>query len=138
MTSFVEWLENNLFTTIILNGDKLGLTVGVYIKKNYLILRLKGELDDVTVSDLRMKISKYLDEYNIKHLIINVKELSFLDSSGIGFIIGRYHQLRRNAGDISIVCMNPKVERIILLSGLTKICMIRENEDVCINAWGGY
>lgn len=138
MTSFVEWLEKNLFTTIILNGDKLGLTVGVYIKKNYLILRLKGELDDVTVSDLRMKISKYLDEYNIKHLIINVKELTFLDSSGIGFIIGRYHQLRRNGGDISIVSINSKIERIILLSGLTKICMIRENEDVCINSLGGY
>lgn len=116
----------------------MGLTVGVYIKKNYLILRLKGELDDVTVSDLRMKISKYLDEYNIRHLVINVKELSFLDSSGIGFIIGRYHQLKRSGGDISIVSMNPKVERIILLSGLTKICMIRENEDVCINALGGY
>ena len=61
-----------------------------------------------------------------------------IDSSGIGFIIGRYHQLKRSGGDISIVSMNPKVERIILLSGLTKICMIRENEDVCINALGGY
>ena len=61
----------------------MGLTVGVYIKKNYLILRLKGELDDVTVSDLRMKISKYLDEYNIKHLIINVKELTFLDRKSV-------------------------------------------------------
>ncbi len=116
----------------------MGLTVGVYIKKNYLILRLKGELDDVTVSDMRMKISKYIDDYKIKHLIINVNELNFLDSSGIGFIIGRYHQLKRNYGDISIVSINPKIERIIMLSGLTKICMIRENEEVCINALGGY
>lgn len=73
----------------------MGLNVGVYVKKDVLILRLKGELDDLSVSDLRMRISKYISDYSIVHLVINVKDLNFLDSSGIGFIIGRYHQLKK-------------------------------------------
>ncbi len=115
----------------------MGLNVGVYIKKNVLTIRLKGELDDMTVGDLRTRISKYIDDYKIKHLVINVQNLDFLDSSGIGFIIGRYHQLKRNNGDVTICNVNPKIERIIMLSGVHKICAIRESEFAVLIALGG-
>ncbi len=110
----------------------MGLNVGVYVKKDILILRLKGDLDDVSVSDLRIRISNYIDNYNIKYLLLNLQELNFLDSSGIGFIIGRYHQLQKKDGEIIITNINPKVDRIIFISGLAKICKIRESEEVVI------
>ena len=100
-------------------------------------MRLKGELDDVSVSDLRMKISNYIDKYKIKHLVINMENLDFLDSSGIGFIIGRYHQLKKNNGDVMLCGIHGKIERIISLSGLTKICSIRENEQAVLISIGG-
>lgn len=112
----------------------MGLNVGVYVKKDILILRLKGELDDVSVSDLRLRISNYIDNYNIKYLLLNLQELNFLDSSGIGFIIGRYHQLRKKDGEIIISNINPKIERIIFISGLAKICKIRQSEEAVIKA----
>lgn len=102
-----------------------------------MILRLRGELDDVSVTDLRQRISRYIDDYDIKHLTINMKELTFLDSSGIGFIIGRYHQLKRIGGDIQLCCLNSKIERIVCLSGLLKIVSVKSNEEVCINSIGG-
>ena len=92
----------------------MGLNVGVYVKKDILILRLKGELDDVSVTDLRMRISNYIDSYKINHLVLNLAELHFLDSSGIGFIIGRYHQLKKRNGDITISNINSKIERIAI------------------------
>ena len=107
----------------------MGLTVGVYFKKDILILRLRGELDEVSVGDLRMKISNYIDSYKINHLIINLKELNFLDSSGIGFIIGRYHQLKFKDGDITLCQINPKIEKLVYISGLAKICKIRDTEE---------
>ena len=112
----------------------MGLTVGVYFKKDILILRLKGELDEISVSDLRMKISNYIDSYKINHLVINLKELNFLDSSGIGFIIGRYHQLKFKDGDITLCQINPKIEKIIYVSGLAKICKIRDTEEAVLIA----
>ncbi len=115
----------------------MSLNVGVYVKKDILILRLKGELDDISVSDLRMRIANYIEDYHIQHLILNLKDLTFLDSSGIGFIIGRYHQLKKHNGDIIISNVNGKVERIIYISGLAKICKIRENEESVLLALGG-
>lgn len=112
------------------------LNVGVYVKKDVLILRLKGELDDISVSDLRGRVSKYIDDYHIKHLVINVDELKFMDSSGIGFIIGRYHQLKRNEGDVTLCCINSYVEKIIHVSGLSKICKIRQSEDAVMITLG--
>ena len=112
----------------------MGLTVGVYFKKDILILRLKGELDEISVSDLRMKVSNYIDSYNINHLIINLKELTFLDSSGIGFIIGRYHQLKFKNGDITLCQLNEKLEKLIYISGLAKICKIRDTEEAVLIA----
>ncbi|HIT50378.1 MAG TPA: anti-sigma factor antagonist [Candidatus Pelethenecus faecipullorum] len=115
----------------------MGLNVGVYVKKDVLILRLKGELDDLSVSDLRMRISKYISDYSIVHLVINVKDLNFLDSSGIGFIIGRYHQLKKTGGDITISNLHAKIERIIYVSGLAKICKIRDTEESVLISLGG-
>ncbi len=108
--------------------------MGVYVKRDILILRLKGELDDVSVVDLRLRISNYIDDYKINHLVLNLQDLSFLDSSGIGFIIGRYHQLRKRNGDITISNVNSRIERIIYVSGLAKICKMRESEDAVLIA----
>lgn len=115
----------------------MALNVGVYIKKEVLILRLKGELDDVSVASLRTKVSQYIDDYKIKHLVINLEYLDFMDSSGIGFIIGRYHQIKRINGDITLCCINNKIEKIIRFSGLAKICIIRESEHSVMVALGG-
>ena len=106
----------------------------MYFKKDILILRLKGDLDEVSVCDLRVKISSYIDSYKINHLIINLKDLYFLDSSGIGFIIGRYHQLKYKDGDITLCQINPKIEKLIYVSGLAKICKIRDTEEAVLTA----
>lgn len=116
----------------------MSLNVGVYVKSNILILRLNGDLDDITVPDLRKRISTYIDEYKIKHLVINFEKLEFLDSSGIGFIIGRFHQLRKRNGDVTLCSIQSKLERIINVSGLNKICIIRESEKAVLLSMGEY
>ena len=114
----------------------MGLSVGVYVKGDILILRLKGELDDMTVNDLRKRVTDYIDGYNIRHLVINFQNLEFLDSSGIGFIIGRYHQIKKRGGDITICNIPSKLERLISISGLYKICIIRESESALLLSMG--
>ena len=65
----------------------------------------------------------------IKHVIINFSKLSFMDSSGIGFIIGRYTQVKRRDGKVVICSMNEIIERIVKLSGLKRICLIASSEE---------
>lgn len=107
----------------------MGLNVQMAIKRNMLLIRLKGELDQASSEGLKIRVSEIVNKYFIKHIILNFEELSFMDSSGIGFIIGRYSQLKQRQGKIVICAMNQIIERIFLLSGLKKICMIASNED---------
>lgn len=107
----------------------MGLSVQMALKKNVLIIRLKGELDQATASNLKYRVSEVIDKYRIKNLVINMHEVPFMDSSGIGFIIGRYTQLKNRKGQVIICSMNKMVERIFNLSGLKKICLVASCEE---------
>ncbi|MBQ8293125.1 MAG: anti-sigma factor antagonist [Bacilli bacterium] len=106
----------------------MGLNVQMALKKNVLIIRLKGELDQSSVTNLKYRVSEIIDKYHIKNLVINMQEVAFMDSSGIGFIIGRYSQIKKRKGHIVICSMNEMVQRIFNLSGLKKICFVTKNE----------
>ncbi len=107
----------------------MGLNLQMALRKNVLIIRLKGELDQASVTTLKYRVSEVIDKYRIKNLVINMNDVPFMDSSGIGFIIGRYTQLKQRKGKIVICSMNDMVERIFNLSGLKKICLVTKNEE---------
>lgn len=107
----------------------MGLAVNMYIRSDILFVRFKGELDENHVSDLRLRLVKYINMHSIKHLVFNFEKLTFLDSSGIGLIIGRYQQMKLLGGDVTLCKLNSRVERIIRVSGLLKICKVRDTEE---------
>ncbi len=106
------------------------LNVNMFIRKSTLFIRLKGELDQDTCTELRIKLLEVIVKYNIINIVFNLKDLEFMDSSGIGIIIGRYNQLKQRNGKIILCSLNPNIDKIITLSGLTKICTIKQNEDL--------
>ena len=110
----------------------MGLSVKFYIKDNNMFIRLIGEMDQENVGNLRDKLIDIIKNKNVKNIIFNMKELSFMDSTGIGIIIGRYNQLKSKNGKVFICSINRMIERIILLSGLPRICIIKENEEECM------
>ena len=72
----------------VYRGDTVGLSVKFYIRKNTMYIRLIGEMDQENVGNLRDKLIEIIKEKNIINMVINMKELSFMDSTGIGIIIG--------------------------------------------------
>lgn len=106
----------------------MALNMQMAIRKNRLFIRLSGELDQAVTENLKIRVSEIIDKYMIKHVIINFEKLQFMDSSGIGFIIGRYTQVKKRNGKIIICSMNEIIERIVRLSGLKRICMIVKDE----------
>ena len=65
----------------------------------------------------------------IRNIVFNLEQVSFMDSSGIGYIIGRYTQVKNRRGKIIVCSMNTLIERIFNLSGLKRICSVVENEE---------
>lgn len=98
------------------------------VDKN-LIVRLSGELDMVVADDFRNKVEQALDEHPVKNIILNLGGVRFIDSSGLGVILGRYKRISLEGGKIALVEMQPQVNRILELSGLFKIMEQYDSED---------
>jgi len=107
----------------------MSLSVSFYIKNKALFIRLVGEMDQECVGDLKDKLYDIIVKNDIKNIVFNLKYLDFIDSTGIGIIIGRYNQIRMRQGYIILCSINRAIERVILLSGLTRICIIKTNEE---------
>ena len=63
-----------------------------------MFIRLIGEMDQENIGNLRDKLISIIKEKNVRDVVFNLKELTFMDSTGIGIIIGRYNQLKFKGG----------------------------------------
>ncbi|ACL69457.1 anti-sigma F factor antagonist [Halothermothrix orenii] len=110
------------------------------IDRNCLIVRLSGELDMHSVPEFKDKTIKLMENNNLKHLILNLKGVKFIDSSGVGAILGRYRDLKDKGGKVMLVSLKPQVEKIFELSGMLKIMSVFNNEEDALaglNSKGG-
>ena len=82
---------------------------------------LIGELDHHTAADLRQKIDAAVLSCRPRRLCIDLARLSFMDSSGIGLIMGRYRLMGSIGGDVRLAGVSPRMERMIRLAGLDKL-----------------
>lgn len=86
-----------------------------------LIADLDGELDHHTSSVIREEIDKTVDAFHSKHLIFNFEKISFMDSSGIGVIMGRYNKISQLGGRLVITGCNEYIDRILDMAGIYTI-----------------
>lgn len=90
-------------------------------KNKTIIILISGEIDHHTSGELRRQTESALTELGGRNIIFGFREVTFMDSSGIGMMIGRYKQLQAFGGRIAIACANEKITEIIRLSGLTQL-----------------
>ncbi|WP_096153638.1 MULTISPECIES: anti-sigma F factor antagonist [Bacillus] len=114
----------------------MSLSIDFEIKKNVLLIRLAGELDHHTAEALRAEASAIIEEHSITHILLNLEELSFMDSSGLGVILGRYKQVKNVGGEMVICSISPAVKRLFDMSGLFKIMRLEESEQHALSRLG--
>lgn len=90
-------------------------------KENILIITLSGELDHNSAEEVRVRIDDRIDRDNIIKVVLDFSEVTFMDSSGIGAVLGRYKKLTNKGGKLCIAEPNKNVNRIFELAGLYKI-----------------
>lgn len=103
-------------------------------QRKTLIVRLEGELDHHTSEKVRDQIDKELGKGIVNNLLLNLEKLTFMDSSGLGVILGRYKKVRQLEGKMSVCCIQPSVYKIFELSGLFKILPAYDNENEAIKS----
>lgn len=113
------------------------LSIQTEMYNSVLLVRLRGELDHHTAANLRQSIDTILhDRKEVIHLILNLQELTFMDSSGIGVILGRYKEIDKKKGQLVICALNPMIYRIIEMAGMFKIISIATTEQEALSELG--
>lgn len=95
------------------------MNVTGYKREKILYINLSGEMDECSAQDARAKCDKLIeDNVNVSKIIINLSEVDFMDSTGIGFLIGRYKKASRLSIPLYIDEPNFAADKILNLSGI--------------------
>lgn len=114
-------------------GGDIKVDVELKMVRNTLVARVNGEMDMVMAEKLQKEVDAKLDEGEVKNLILNLEKVSFIDSSGLGVIIGRYKKIAAASGRMYIVGAKATVKKILILSGVNKLVPIYDSEQEIIN-----
>jgi len=102
-----------------------------------LIATLTGELDHMQAERLRAQIDAAFEKSPCKHVVFDMSNVSFMDSSGIGMIIGRYKNAEKRGGQIILANMSDAISRLYDISGLAKIVGRTSSVQDAVEVLGG-
>jgi len=85
---------------------------------------LRGELDHHSVKEIREVIDSKLIDYRPMEVILDLREVSFSDSAGLGLILGRYTRIRDYGGSLSLVNVSEDFMKILRLAGADRFLVI--------------
>jgi stage II sporulation protein AA (anti-sigma F factor antagonist) len=101
---------------------------------NFVFVRLNGELDHHAVERLRDEIEKELEATHHRGLVLSFRGIDFMDSSGLGLILGRYRSVKERGGKMAICEVSPPLKKLFELSGILKIIPLFESEEEAVQS----
>lgn len=105
------------------------MQVDIKSENDLLIATLNGEVDHHFAEHFRKIIESEYREKNAKNILLNFKNVRFMDSSGIGMVIGRYKLATAKGGTLVACELTLEVKRIFDMSGLSKIITIYDDVE---------
>lgn len=106
----------------------------IFIPKDKLLkLKITEEIDENTTEIMRRKIDNEITRVMPRKVILDFSNVTFMDSAGIGMLIGRYKIIKMLGGELEIANTNRQVRKIFEMSGILKIIPIIDDnmEGVC-------
>jgi anti-sigma B factor antagonist len=84
------------------------------------VLRLRGEVDVYSAQQLRERVIQLLAD-GIRHVIADLREVDFLDSTGLGVLVGSLKRLREHDGSLRLVTGEGRIQQLLHLTGLVRV-----------------
>lgn len=98
------------------------------VEENCLTIFLPQEVDHHNAQEIKKEADKLIEKKHIKYVIFDFQKTDFMDSSGIGVIMGRYRQIYLLGGEVWAVHASPRMKKILTMSGVTTIIQLYEEE----------
>lgn len=97
------------------------------------IVAVEGEIDVYTAPKLRDKITELVADGSY-HLVIDMEGVEFLDSTGLGVLVGGLKKVRAHDGSLQLVCNQDRLLKIFRITGLAKVFAIHASADAATSA----
>ena len=111
----------------------MDLKLGHYSKDGIEVVNVEGEIDIYTAPRLRELLIDLAGKNN-HQLIVNLEKVGFLDSTGLGVLVGGLKRVRTHDGSLDLVCTQERILKIFKITGLTKVFGIYQSVDQAIAA----
>ena len=109
------------------------LTVSTSERDDVVVVTVSGEVDVYTAAQLRAVLDEEIGAGNAR-LVVDLDEVSFLDSTGLGVLVGRLKLVRNHSGWLRIVCRNDRILRVFRITGLDKVFGIHDSLEEALAA----
>ena len=107
------------------------LEIHVERSDDYTVCRPAGELDAYTVSQFREALAELA---GAPRLLIDLSEVPFMDSAGLGALIGGIRRAREAGGDVAVACSRPTLTRLLHTTGFDRIVPVTETVEEAATA----
>ena len=114
----------------------MNLKLGHYATDGIEVIDVQGEIDIYTAPRLRELLIDLVSQGSYQ-LIVNLDEVGFLDSTGLGVLVGGLRRVRAHNGSLDLVCTQQPILKIFRITGLTEVFGIYETVDQAIAARKG-
>lgn len=91
-----------------------------------LLFEITEEIDHHAVESIRRKADYEITRYMPRKVIFDFRHVTFMDSAGIGMVLGRYKMMKMLGGSVEMINVSPMLKKIFEMSGITKICLFRD------------
>lgn len=91
-----------------------------------ILVLVAGEIDAFTAPKLREELLPLAEGKN-KSISVNLKDVSYLDSTGLGVFVGLFKQLKKNDGELKLIDLSDRLKRLFEITGLSNIMNISAN-----------
>src|SRR5262245_2796730 len=112
-------------------GGEFVLDIQVDEADSYTVCRPVGELDAYTVGQFRDALGELADK---RYLLIDLSSVPFMDSAGLGALIGGIRRAREAGGDVAVACSRPTLTRLLHTTGFDRIVPVKETVEAAAAA----
>lgn len=102
-------------------------------RKGWTVLSVRGEVDVYTAPRFRERLIELVGEGKYR-IVVDLEGVDFLDSTGLGVLVGGLKRLRSHEGDLSLVCTQRRILKVFEITGLTKVFAIHDSVDAAVGA----
>jgi anti-sigma B factor antagonist len=114
-------------------GGHVDLSLSTRSEGDRTIVEVGGEIDVYTAPRLREQLVDLVADGKY-HLVVDMERVDFLDSTGLGVLVGGLKRVRAHDGSLRLVCTQERILKIFRITGLTKVFPIHSSVDEAVNA----